>query len=576
MMSEEEKRILEEIESGKYSGDYLYYSRRSEDEPNNQINSLSFQKSENMAFAKKESLSIAPITLKGFCVDGIISESHTGFKEDDDFIVTQDGMAQFRIERPKFQRLLSFLSRGLFKGVICLSWDRISRNDGDGALVRKLMRKGIDFRFAWATYDKSSSGELHKDIDGMFAKHHSRITSEKVTAAVRKLRKEGICTYRARIGYLNMGRNMHKKPLDTERAPIIKRIAELAATGEWTLSDLAKWANEQGLTTPPTRRKRTEEEMLAEEGEVKIEKISRPVTPNTIHRILTSRFYLGEVLDENRKWIKSNSHDAMFSEELFNKIQEVLRGRKVSLHYIENLDLPYRGLPRCNYCTRVYTPYKRKGILYFNSRCVSGCENKRKNINVDFLEGKIGGLIGKLSFTPEELDKMDASSDTDIALLEEKRQRELEQNDRRQKTIREDLSYLNSNRLMLLKSGVYTPQSFLEEEGKLNSELTLLQNEEQASDMSMHEVVKDVVKLSELLKGGVEHWALANSQERERIARIVFSELLVSENTFDYKCKNGFQALERRFIPECAGRENRTPVSSLARTCSTTKPCPQC
>lgn len=70
---------------------------------------------------------------------------------------------------------------------------------------------------------------------------------------------------------------------------------------------------------------------------------------------------------------------------------------------------------------------------------------------------------------------------------------------------------------MLLKSGVYTPQSFLEEEGKLNSELTLLQNEEQASDVSMHEVVKDVVKLSELLRGGMKYWALTNSQERESL-----------------------------------------------------------
>ena len=34
-------------------------------------------------------------------------------------------------------------------------------------------------------------------------------------------------------------------------------------------------------------------------------------------------------------------------------------------------------------------------------------------------------------------------------------------------------------------------------------------------------------------------------------------------------------AANKRYF-SCAGRENRTPVSSLARTCSTTKPYPQC
>ena len=193
--------------------------------------------------------------------------------------------------------------------------------------------------------------------------------------------------------------------------------------GEWTLSTLAKWANAQGLTTPPMRRRRTMEEMLAEEDEVKIDKVSRPVNVNTIHRILTSRFYIGKVLDENGQWVDSASHEKMFDEELFNEVQKVLKRRRTSIHYVEKIDLPDRGLIRCLDCGRVYSPYVRKGILYFNARCTKDCANSRKNFNSDFIEAKVGELISKLSFTDKELEEIDNSADTDVALLDQNRYR---------------------------------------------------------------------------------------------------------------------------------------------------------
>lgn len=271
-------------------------------------------------------------------------------------------MVQYLIDRPKFQKMLQFVSQGYFKGVICLCWDRISRNKGDDTVVRKLMRKGVDFRFVYANYDKTSSGALHMDIDGMFSQHHSRVTSEKVTIATKNNREKGVCTYRAPVGYLNEG-NMDYKPHDPERAPIIKQMYELYATGEWSLSDVARFATEQGFTTVPMRRRRTKEEMLDENFEIiSILKISRPVTENTISRILTNRFYTGRTLDPDGKYITSISHEAIVDDELFEKVQLVLKKKKVSVHYVEKLDELLRGFVRCSECGRVYTPYTKKGI----------------------------------------------------------------------------------------------------------------------------------------------------------------------------------------------------------------------
>src|SRR3989344_3349806 len=222
MTDNTEKEIWKDIESGKYRNYYLVYNRKSTDEAENQKNSIKYQKESNLKYASapQNKLRIAPITIAGFCTNGVISERHSGFTEDDTLTFSKEGMVQYRVDRPKFLKLVQLLSRGLFKGIICLCWDRISRNKGDDTIVRKLMKNGVDIHFVYANYDKSSSGELHKDIDGMFAEHHSRVTSEKVTLATRTLRENGICTYKAPVGYLNEG-NMEHKPHDPVRGPLI-------------------------------------------------------------------------------------------------------------------------------------------------------------------------------------------------------------------------------------------------------------------------------------------------------------------------------------------------------------------
>ncbi len=73
------------------------------------------------------------------------------------------------------------------------------------------------------------------DIDGMFAEHHSRVTSEKVSLNIFNQREKGICTYKAPVGYLNIGR-MDDKPIDTERAPLIKKFFELYRNKSLVLS----------------------------------------------------------------------------------------------------------------------------------------------------------------------------------------------------------------------------------------------------------------------------------------------------------------------------------------------------
>ena len=101
----------------------------------------------------------------------------------------------------------------------------------------------------------------------------------------------------------------------------------------------------------------------------------------------------------------------------------------------------------------------------------------------------------------------------------------------------------------------------------MNQQLTDLQDSEQVSDVAMHEVIKDVVKLSELLKSTNLYYQNANPQEKEEIIKIIFSELTVSDETLGYKCRNGFRAFENRMSLFCDPTGSRTRLPRLKILC---------
>ena len=564
-----EADIFKELKSGKYRDLYLVYNRKSTDEAESQKNSIDFQKKENLRFAKNDGIKIANITIEGLCTSGVISERHSGFKEGADLDISEDGQVTFQIDRPKFRRLVQLVNQGYVKGVVCLCWDRISRNKGDDTVIRKLMKNGADIRFVHATYDDSSAGELHLDIDGMFAQHHSRVTSEKVRLSTKTSRELGKCTYRAPIGYLNEG-NMDLKPFDPDRAPLVKELFELYATGDWSLADLMGHANKVGLTAPPMRRKRTQAEMLSDD-DIKLEKVTSPIKQGYMAQILKNKFYIGLVKGSDGEWVDSISHEPLVSVKTFYQVQKLLTKKKVSVHYTEKIDYPLRGVMRCADCERIYTPYEKKGILYFYSRCKDECKNTTKNWKFADIADKIKGLIAGLHFTDDELEQMDSRAGTDIALLESRRMKEFEQMDRQKKVVREELAYLRANRLPLLKSGAYTPDAIVAEQTKLEAKLETLRQEETISEEAMREMIQEVVRLSELIKNVVPVYDFATPQEKEQIIKVIFSELYISQNVLQYKLKKGFETFDKRIDVLCGPTRNRTSANGFGNRHSTAK-----
>ncbi len=549
-----ETAILKDILKGKYREHYLLYARKSTDDEDLQKNSILFQKKENIRYARQNGIKIAEISLAGFARNGIIAEKHSAFKVAEAFEVTEAGQMILTIERPKFHKLVYYLNRKCFRGVIVYCWDRACRNEGDEVALKRLMQNGADIRFVTTRYEKSSAGALHMDIDGMFATHHSRVTSEKVTTATRHLRQQGICTYKAPVGYLNTG-DATWKPLDPQRAPIVRGMFEKYSSGEWTLSSLARWANDQGFTMPPMRRRRSAEEILDDDGDddIAIEKCERPVTYNRVHGILSNKFYAGYIKGAGQDaWIPSKSHEPLVSLALFERVQGLLHKKAVSRHYQSLLPRHHRKFLRCRHCNRVYSPYVKKGILYFAPKCAEGCANRLTSLNIGYLEGEIGTLLSRLYFTSGELAEFEARAESDAAHLEARHATKMREAERKRRKLREDLRYLQENKLTLLKTGAYSAEDLVLEEERLTEAINGLQAEEAVSQKEMRDTLKSVVTSSELLKSLTTTYHFANSDEREQIARIIFSELYIDQNSLSFRLTSGMKPFETRLCAVCA------------------------
>ena len=560
--------------NNKHADEYLTYNRKSTDDADNQKNSIDYQTGQGLKFAKNNKLSVAQFDQEGFCENGIIKEKHTAFKTSG-LTMRSDGTVEYKIERPKFQILVQKLLNKEFKGVICLCWDRISRNDQDDMIIKSLITKGVDVRFVQTSYEKSSSGALHMDIDGMFSQHYSRVISEKVKAAAEKLKAEGKCIYMSPIGYLDNGSD--NKPIDAERAPIVKRIFEMYGTGEWSLAQLAKWANQQGLNSKPSRRRRSGKEMLEDIDQKTLQKFSRPVNNKTIENILRNPFYIGKLkIDkrDNGKYIDGKFHQPLIDISLYNRVQAVLKSKNVAIHYVDKNFFTYRSIIRCA-CGRGYSPYIKKGFTYYRCRCVDDCKNSNKNLKEEHINEAIINTLSRIQFTDEELQEIEIKAKIGLENLSNTRNKELDDLHNQRKKSLGDLDYITKNKITLLRSNAMNGEEINQQENQIKKELALINEQALIYQDAVHEMLKYVITFSELVKTANLYYKNALDSEKREIATQVFSELVFTEGQLaNFKAKEGFAALLNRFtvISGSRGRirtDDQLVNSELRYRCAT-------
>ena len=181
----------------------------------------------------------------------------------------------------------------------------------------------------------------------------------------------GHWTWRAPLGHVNGNKKVGEPSLrpDPERAPLIRRAFELAASRQHSLVDLLRIANALGLVT----------------------RKGRPVSIQTFATLLRNPIYSGcfDVPGFGVKGVRGN-FQPLIPETLFARVQTALAGRAgSSQHLLDNPVFPLRRFVVCDSCITPLTGSAPRGrskrCSYYHCRKCRGVSVRKEALEKDFI-----------------------------------------------------------------------------------------------------------------------------------------------------------------------------------------------
>ena len=259
--------------------------------------------------------------------------------------------------RPQLQKMLTRIREDQdLDLVIVYKVDRFARNRlEDGLLLADLKAHNVELISATENIDDTAEGRMMHGILATFAEYEVAKLGNRTEAGMHQKARMGGTPNRAPLGYLNVrrqlpdGREIRVVDIDDERGHHIQWAFREYATGEHSLVDMTLLLENQGLVSRPSRR----------------HGMPKPISKSQINRILRDPYYTGKVRYRNE--IFDGIHEPLVSQELFDRVQDILTSRHTSGTRRRLHDHPLKGSLTCKHCEgRMYLSMakNRHGTTY--------------------------------------------------------------------------------------------------------------------------------------------------------------------------------------------------------------------
>ena len=286
-----------------------------------------------------------------------------------------DGYTGTNFSRPEFQRMIADIEAGKINLVAVKDLSRLGRN-----YILTGQYTDIYFPDRGVRFVAINDGIDTKDADNDIApfrnilnQMYSNDLSKKVRSAVRakKLSGDFLSNY-APFGYSKDPLNKNRLIVEESGAAVVRKIYDLCASGHGS-PYIAKVLNREGILTPRNHR----EAILPGYTE----HIRYEWTPETIHSILRSRIYKGDMVQgiydcekfkrmpSKRKpsdewYITPNTHDPIINDELWHYVQNCMNTRK----RVQRNGEPqlFNGFIKCGDCGYALACASRYGTEYYS------------------------------------------------------------------------------------------------------------------------------------------------------------------------------------------------------------------
>ncbi len=323
---------------------FFIYTRKSTDDKDRQVRSISDQLAELKELALKEQIEVVDI-----------------------FVEKQTAKIP---GRPVFNEMMLRMEAGEASGILAWHPDRLARNSVDGGKIIYLVDTGVivEMKFPTFWFDPTPQGKFMLSIAFSQSKYYVDNLGENIKRGKRNKVKEGIWPQMSPLGYRNEN---GKIVVDGDIAPLIKKTFEAYATGNFTLREVRDKFNALGLKR----------------------KSGRELAVSNYQKLLKNPIYTG--LMRYNGEIFEGKHEPIISKKLFDSVAEVM-SRKSKPKSRGLKGYLYRGFFRCGECSCFITTETQKGHNYL--RCTkrkNPCE--QKYVREELITSQIQEEIKKVS-----------------------------------------------------------------------------------------------------------------------------------------------------------------------------------
>ena len=425
-------------------------------------------------------------------------------------------------QREIFKEMLSYVRRNDVKVILCEKVDRLTRNLKDAVMIDEWLEKNEErqvhlVKDSLILHKNSRSQEkLNWGIRIILAKNYIENLSEEIKKGQMEKISQGWLPGTPPLGYKMVGNEGHKiAVIDEEKAPLVRRMFELYAGGNYSLDRLVEIMYKEGLRT---RR-------------------GNKLVKSRMATLLSHPFYYGKILWNGK--IYDGKHQPLISKELFDRVQRVLKG-KTTPKYRKHFWL-FKGLIRCAECKGLITWERHKGIVYGHCNHYRNC-SQNVWVKEHEIEKQITEVFGSLEIRNKRLMKWIHKA------LKESHRDEIEYRNSCLNELkrRHDLILQRLDRLYDEKLDGKISEEFYERKFKQYSK----EKEEVESAIKKHEnanlkYYELGLNLYELSQKAREIYLKAKLEEKRQLIKLVFKELFLNEGKLIFTYTKPFDLLSK-------------------------------
>ena len=266
-----------------------------------------------------------------------------GFKTTNVFSITES--ASGKKQREIFDGMIAFLKKNDIKVIVCEKVDRLTRNLKDAVEINEWINGDPERQVHFVkenvvlNKDSKSNEKFIWNIKVSVAQYYIDNLSEEVKKGQKEKLSQGWLPTKPPLGYKTVGEKGHKiHVIDEDKAPYVRKMFELYATGNYSLTKLVGEMYKEGLRT---------------RGGFKLVK-------SRLHDILGDPFYVGKL-----RWngeVSPGKHVRLIEDEIFDKVQKLLKSKTTPKYNKHNF--LFKGLLHCGNCGGSITWETQKGTVY--------------------------------------------------------------------------------------------------------------------------------------------------------------------------------------------------------------------